>query len=152
MWINLQKEVIILCKLENIPEVISLKQLVINRKFVILITEYNHSHNLKYFINNNKLSKTTIKNIFKKIVDVIMKCHAKMIVHRDIKLENILIDQFLDIKLIDFGYSEILHSDKLCAKFISCGTLNYIAPEVLFKSKFNRKYLEYYIFRDSILT
>lgn len=98
--------------------------------------EYNHSVNLKYFLQKNKLPLSRIKTIFRKVLQIIQKCHEALIAHRDIKLENILIDSKMNIQVIDFGFSEILQNDDEIKKYFSCGTLNYIAPEVLCQQPF----------------
>jgi serine/threonine protein kinase len=55
--------------------------------------------------------------------------HSKNIVHRDIKLDNILIDLSNTIKICDFGVSKVLKSpDEIM--YDQCGTPAYIAPEV----------------------
>eukprot|EP00930_Biecheleria_cincta_P088668 TRINITY_DN7791_c0_g1_i2.p1 TRINITY_DN7791_c0_g1~~TRINITY_DN7791_c0_g1_i2.p1 ORF type:complete len:611 (-),score=87.49 TRINITY_DN7791_c0_g1_i2:84-1889(-) len=57
--------------------------------------------------------------------------HSQEIVHRDIKLENFLYESKSNdyLKLIDFGFSHVWKPDTLMAA--SCGTLSYVAPEVL---------------------
>jgi calcium-dependent protein kinase len=61
--------------------------------------------------------------------------HGRDVVHRDLKLENFLYEKpepCDHLKLIDFGFSHIWEKDTKMA--LSCGTLAYVAPEVLRKS------------------
>ena len=58
------------------------------------------------------------------------------IVHRDIKAENILINEVKDeIKLIDFGFSRMFEEGKQMKT--ACGSPNYSAPEILAKEKYD---------------
>jgi len=60
--------------------------------------------------------------------------HSHNIVHRDLKLENFLYDQknSSHLKLIDFGFSKVWEPN--VKMHVSCGTLSYVAPEVLDKN------------------
>ena len=61
-------------------------------------------------------------------------CHKKNVVHRDIKLENILLDENNKIRIIDFGFSiQIPKTRKLN---IFCGTPSYMAPEITKKQEY----------------
>ena len=51
-----------------------------------------------------------------------------MVVHRDLKPENLLLDSEYNVKLVDFGLSNVMHDGHFLKT--SCGSLNYAAPEV----------------------
>ena len=76
---------------------------------------------------------------FKQILSAVVYCHALKIVHRDLKPEKLLLeseDEGANIKVIDFGTSQVFNPDKkMSQKF---GTPYYIAPEVL-KKEYNEK-------------
>ena len=68
------------------------------------------------------------KKILKSITNAISYLHCKQITHRDIKLDNIMIDSNLDSKLIDFGFSICSGSNQKLKLF--CGTPSYMSPEI----------------------
>ncbi len=70
----------------------------------------------------------------KRLLSAIKHMHDRKIIHRDIKLENILLkskDNDYEIKLADFGLSTTLDNIEL---FKKCGTPGYVAPEILSNS------------------
>ena len=71
-------------------------------------------------------------------MDAVEYCHKKRIIHRDLKLGNILLDKEMTIKLSDFGLAAKLNFEDEKRRTM-CGTPNYIAPEVL-DSKFGHSY------------
>ena len=82
-----------------------------------------------------RLDERESKRIFSQLVKGVCYCHTKNIVHRDIKLENILLDEKLNVKLIDFGFSIIKMPSKKLNIF--CGTPSYMAPEIVSKSQYS---------------
>ena len=87
------------------------------------------------------------KFLFKQVISAIHYCHSRCITHRDIKLENILLNDKKDkVKLIDFGFSTCIPNDKKVKLF--CGTPSYMAPEIVSKKDYTRLQSN---FRNNIL-
>ena len=76
---------------------------------------------------NSKLGEKYAKILFKYILKGIQAMHDADICHRDIKLENILLDEFFKPKICDFGLSFQCYNKELKSK---CGTPQYWAPEI----------------------
>jgi serine/threonine protein kinase len=70
--------------------------------------------------------------IFKQIISAIQYCHSKGVSHRDIKMDNIIIDRQLNVKLIDFGFGAYIN-DKVS---VFCGTPSYMCPEIVSKTPY----------------
>lgn len=81
------------------------------------------------------LDDSTIRYIFKKVATAINLLHKAGIAHRDVKLENIMITEDFDIKLIDLGYAIALEG-RTGSSFLKSrlGTNMYLAPEIIDKT------------------
>jgi serine/threonine protein kinase len=82
-------------------------------------------------VGGGKFSESLARYYFHQLVDAVEHMHNKGIVHRDIKLENILIDENFDLKLTDFGFSD---TEKLSDN--PKGSSLYMAPEMHALEKF----------------
>ena len=104
-------------------------------QFYFIIMEYINGGNLfSYVKKRRKLSEKVAKFLFRQIILGIKHIHSNLIVHRDIKLENILIDMNNNIKICDFGIGIILSSENQILHS-HCGTPVYIAPEIITSTK-----------------
>lgn len=71
---------------------------------------------------------THIILMLEQIISGVEYCHRHNVVHRDLKLENILLDSDHNLKIADFGFANITCDGHFMRT--SCGSLNYAAPEV----------------------
>lgn len=104
---------------------------------VYLVMEYVVGGSLHSYLKerpDRRLKEEEAKAIFKEIMVALSYCHRKSIAHRDIKLENILLDENNHVKLIDFGFSTCIPNDKKIKMF--CGTPSYMAPEIVSKVEY----------------
>ena len=82
-----------------------------------------------YLAAQRRLSESQARLFFRQLVSVIEYCHANFVIHRDLKLENILLDKSLNLKVVDFGLSNFITPGKLLETH--CGSYHYTAPEVM---------------------
>mmetsp|Transcript_9579 Transcript_9579/g.18677 ORF Transcript_9579/g.18677 Transcript_9579/m.18677 type:complete len:476 (+) Transcript_9579:1355-2782(+) len=100
-------------------------------KHVLIVMEFTSGGDLLQFVKLKKrLSEAEARLIFRQIVDGAIAIHSHGVLHRDFKLDNILLDgNYSTIKICDFGVSRILKRGQVC--FDKCGTPAYIAPEII---------------------
>ena len=123
------REVYILKKIRH-ANVIRLLEVFESAKHLLIVMEYAGGGDLlQYIKKKKKLSETEAKGIFRQIVFGVGHIHARSVLHRDIKLDNMLLDADHCVKICDFGVSKIL--DKSLVIKEQCGTPAYIAPEVV---------------------
>lgn len=96
----------------------------------MLVVEYISGGDLLSFIRKRiKVSEHFAKFIFKQLLEGLKYMHSQGIIHRDVKLDNILIDADSTIKLCDYGVSKLIKSNKVMNE--QCDTPAYIAPEII---------------------
>lgn len=128
---SVKREMQILQKLEH-PHIIRLHETLESSRQIHIVMEYVGSHSLHSYLRKKtlrRLPEPTVKRLFKQIVQAIEYCHRLHVAHRDIKLENILLDDKENVKVIDFGFSAVLSAESKTRTF--CGTPNYMAPEII---------------------
>ncbi|KAE9601541.1 putative protein kinase CAMK-CAMKL-CHK1 family [Lupinus albus] len=120
-------------KLLKHPNVVRLHEVLASKTKIYMVLEYVTGGELFYKIaSKGKLSETEGRKLFQQLIDGVSYCHNKGVFHRDLKLENVLVDDKGNIKITDFGLSALpqhLREDGLL--HTSCGSPNYVAPEIL---------------------
>ncbi len=137
--IKTEIDILKICHHKNI---IKLYDIFENENFFYIIMEYCPGGDLFSYLERNKFhipERQSCKIIYK-ILKALSYLHSFGIIHRDIKSENILItynnDEEFDIRINDFNLSKILGPGEYCNE--TCGTLSYVAPEILLKKKYNK--------------
>ena len=116
----------------NIVNIIGYNLNVKNKHQVSIALEYAPFGDLKNLLKVCEYLEQDIAIYYlRQITSALKACHEKGIVHRDLKLGNILIGRDFQIKIADFGISKLLHHNETNLNSIErVGTLGYMAPEL----------------------
>ncbi|NP_001242199.1 CBL-interacting serine/threonine-protein kinase 1-like [Glycine max] len=120
-------------KLLRHPNVVRLYEVLASKTKIYMVLEYVNGGELFDIIaSKGKHIEGEGRKLFQQLIDGVSYCHTKGVFHRDLKLENVLVDNKGNIKITDFGLSALpqhLREDGLL--HTTCGSPNYVAPEVL---------------------
>ncbi|KAL8729812.1 MAG: hypothetical protein Q9181_004870 [Wetmoreana brouardii] len=114
----------------NHPYICAMRDVVRTNYHWYMLFEYvNGGQMLDYIISHGRLKEKQARKFGRQIASALDYCHRNSIVHRDLKIENILISKTGDIKIIDFGLSNLFSPRAQLKTF--CGSLYFAAPELL---------------------
>ena len=140
-----ERDICFLLKNYTSPYLIKINDIFEDTNYIYIIQELAEEGNLKSYIFthqfDNKINNEEKYQIIKDIAKAIEFLHSLGIIHRDLKLENILLSQqlnkynFHQIKIIDFSLSVVKTlNEKLIKRF---GTITYIPPEIILEQPYN---------------
>ncbi|CDW95763.1 hypothetical protein [Sporisorium scitamineum] len=112
------------------PNVMQLYEVIATEQYIWMVSEICAGGELyDYLVENQVLAEPEARRIFGQLCLAVAYVHSKGIVHRDLKLENILLDERCNVKLGDFGFTREFERNRLMDTF--CGTTGYASPEML---------------------
>lgn len=121
------------------PNVIGFREVFLTEQFLAIVMEFAAGGELYLrVVSRGRFEEPEARYFFQQLVCGLEHCHKKGICHRDLKLENTLLDSTGEtsaprLKICDFGYSKSAHLDSKPKSTV--GTPAYVAPEVLKRSK-----------------
>ncbi|XP_071722413.1 CBL-interacting serine/threonine-protein kinase 8-like [Rutidosis leptorrhynchoides] len=125
------KREISIMKLVRHPYVVRLHEVLASRTKIYIILEFITGGELfDKIVHHGRLSEAETRRYFQQLIDGVDYCHSKGVYHRDLKPENLLLDSLGNLKISDFGLSA-LPEQGVSVLRTTCGTPNYVAPEVL---------------------
>ncbi|KAH6761766.1 sucrose nonfermenting protein kinase 2.3 [Perilla frutescens var. hirtella] len=136
---NVQREIINHRSLRH-PNIVRFKEVILTPTHLAIVMEYASGGELFERISNaGRFSEDEARFFFQQLISGVSYCHSMQVCHRDLKLENTLLDgsPAPRLKICDFGYSKssLLHSQPKS----TVGTPAYIAPEVLHRKEYDGK-------------
>jgi 5'-AMP-activated protein kinase catalytic alpha subunit len=133
------KKEIALMRLINHRHVIGIKDVFATATNIFIVLELVEGGELfDKIVEEGRLSEDRARFYMRQLLDGMECCHAKGVCHRDLKPENLLLDSNGDLKISDFGMATLYIGDanapgdqRTELLHTTCGTPNYVAPEVL---------------------
>ena len=129
------------------PNIVQFLGLCRHRSDVYVVTEYVANGDLMELLHNHDLvplSWSLRVHLMMEITKPVAYLHSRSIVHRDIKLENVLVGENWSVKLCDFGFARCMDNvddgvprDSRIRKMTVAGTDQWMAPEVLLQQPYN---------------
>ncbi|KAL5638630.1 hypothetical protein ACGC1H_003105 [Rhizoctonia solani] len=112
------------------PYICGMREIITHPGHYYMVTEYvDGGQMLDYIISHGRLRERAARKFARQIGSALEYCHKNNVVHRDLKIENILISHTGNIKIIDFGLSNLYNPEDHLSTF--CGSLYFAAPELL---------------------
>lgn len=112
------------------PHIIRLYEVIETETDIFFVMEYVNAGELfDHIVEKGRLNEDDARRFFQQIISGVEYCHRNMVVHRDLKPENLLLDSKLNVKIADFGLSNVMRDGHFLKT--SCGSPNYAAPEVI---------------------
>ncbi|KAJ3685952.1 hypothetical protein LUZ61_015116 [Rhynchospora tenuis] len=131
------KREISIMKLVRHPHVVRLHEVLASRTKIYIILEFITGGELfDKIMRHGRLSENDSRKYFQQLIDGVDFCHNKGVYHRDLKPENLLLDSQGNLKISDFGLSALPEPGVSILK-TTCGTPNYVAPEVISHKGYN---------------
>jgi len=127
---NLKTETSLLQVIKH-PNVVQLKDICDTKDTLFIVMELMEGGELyEEIVKRKSFTEKDASYLMKQLLEALAYLHSKGIVHRDLKLENLLITKpgSLNIKLADFGLSKVYSGEAMQS---ACGTPYYVAPEIL---------------------
>ncbi|KAJ7960456.1 Non-specific serine/threonine protein kinase [Quillaja saponaria] len=118
-------------KLIKHPNVVRLYEVMGSKTKIYIVLEFVTGGELfDKIVNHGRMGEDEARRYFQQLINAVDYCHSRGVYHRDLKPENLLLDAYGNLKVSDFGLSALSQQDDGLLH-TTCGTPNYVAPEVL---------------------
>ncbi|GMH10525.1 hypothetical protein Nepgr_012366 [Nepenthes gracilis] len=131
MMEQIKREISVM-RLVRHPNIVRIVEVMATKTKIYLVMEYLKGGELFTLVEKGKLHESLARKYFQQLISAVDYCHSRGVCHRDLKLQNLLLDENGDLKVADFGLSAFpgqAHNEGLL--YTLCGAPAYVAPEIL---------------------
>ncbi|XP_027349782.1 CBL-interacting serine/threonine-protein kinase 14-like [Abrus precatorius] len=128
---NVEREISIMRHLHH-PNIVNIFEVLATKTKIYFIMEFAAGGELFHEVGKGRLTEDLARRYFRQLISAVKHCHSRGVFHRDLKLDNLLMDENGNLKVSDFGLSAVtdqIRPDGLLHTV--CGTPTYVAPEIL---------------------
>ncbi|PSC71591.1 CBL-interacting kinase 32 [Micractinium conductrix] len=131
---QIKREITILKQIRH-PHIVNLLEVMSSRDKIFMVLELVTGGELfDKIVAEGPMKESLARRVFSQLLDAVGHCHSQGVYHRDLKPENVLLSSNGVVKLSDFGLGVLPHPSGMDGLLrTTCGTPNYVAPEVLAK-------------------
>ena len=115
LWLQMRREVRVMRHLTGHDRIVCLYETLEKDRWLYLVMEHCAGGSLFEYVSSRKtLSEPEAARLSVQLIQGLSYCHSRGVVHRDIKLENVMVDERNNIKIIDLGLSAFFsHNERL---------------------------------------
>lgn len=128
---QIQREISVM-KLVRHPNIVQLYEVMATKTKIYFVLEHVKGGELFNKVQRGRLKEDAARKYFQQLICAVDFCHSRGVYHRDLKLENLLLDENSNLKVSDFGLSALVECQRQDGLLhTTCGTPAYVAPEVI---------------------
>ncbi|NP_001306622.1 CBL-interacting serine/threonine-protein kinase 14 [Nelumbo nucifera] len=122
----------------NHPHIVKLFEVLATKTKIYFVMEFVKGGDLFSKVAKGRLNEDVSRGYFQQLISAVGYCHSHGVFHRDLKLENLLLDDHGNLKVSDFGLSAVTNQIQMDGLLHTiCGTPAYVAPEILAKKGYD---------------
>ncbi|XP_027337277.1 CBL-interacting serine/threonine-protein kinase 14-like [Abrus precatorius] len=129
---HVEREVAIMRRLRH-PHTVKLYEVLATKTKIYFVMEFAGGGELYDVVaGEGRLTEELSRRYFRQLIAAVKYCHSRGVYHRDLKLDNLLVDENMNLKVSDFGLSALKSQIPVDGMLHTvCGTPAYVAPEIL---------------------
>ncbi|KAI4356132.1 hypothetical protein L6164_000179 [Bauhinia variegata] len=134
---QIEREIAIMHQLRH-PHIIELFEVLATKTKIYFVMEFANGGELFHKVKKGRFSEDLSRRYFQQLLSAVKYCHSIGVYHRDLKLDNLLIDENMKLKVTDFGLGAVKDQTRPDGLLHTvCGTPAYVAPEILAKKGYD---------------